>query len=134
MQKLFPALLVCLVFGVITVSAQTDYCFENKGLKLQRTVSFTLTKNKIEGTLESGGYDTDTSAEMFDFTGTTRNGKLLIIRFVSGKAPYEVPPGTTRIVWTLGAKTLRIPTYGKNYNTGKFTPYTAVYEKCKQTQ
>jgi hypothetical protein len=132
MQKVVLAFSICLVFGVITVSAQTDYCFQNNGLKLQQTVSFTLTKTKIEGTFESSSYEPTTSAETFDFKGT-KTGKLLTIRFAGAKPPYELPPGTKRIVWTLSSKTLGIPTYGKNYNTGKYAPYTASYEKCKET-
>src|SRR5882757_3223764 len=82
MQKLVLAFLCGLVLGVATVSAQTDHCFQNNGLKLQQTVSFTLTGNKIEGTFESGSYETTTSAETFDFTGT-KKGNLLTIKFAA---------------------------------------------------
>jgi hypothetical protein len=133
MQKLFIAFLFCLAFGIVTASGQTEYCFHNDGLKLQQNVSFTVTKNKIEGTFESGGYDDNTSAETFDFTGT-KVGNLLRIRFAGKKAPYEMAPGTKRIVWTLGTKTLKIPTFGKNYNTRKYSAYIATYEKCKSNQ
>jgi hypothetical protein len=132
MRKIFAPLLFCLSLGVSTVSAQADYCFQNDGLKVRQKVSFNVNGNKIEGTFESGGYDEGTSAETFDFTGT-KNGNLLTIRF-EGKPPYEIPPGTKRIVWTLGAKALKIPTYGKNYDTGKYSTYAAIYEKCKNDQ
>jgi len=130
MQKTFGVILFCLCFAVVSASAQKDYCFQNDGLKVRQTVTLTITGNKIEGTFESGSYDENTSAETFDFTGT-KTGNRLIIKF-AGKAPYELPPGTKRIVWTLGTKTLRISTYGKNYNTRKYSTYVASYEKCME--
>lgn len=132
MKKIFATLLFCLVFGVVSASAQKDYCFENDGLKLKQIVSFMLTGNKIEGTFESGGYDADSSMETFDFTGT-KTGNLLTIKF-AGKPPYELPPRTKKIVWTLGAKALTIQTYGKNYDTRKYSTYAASFEKCKNNQ
>ena len=132
MQKTIGVILFCLCFAVVSASAQKDHCFQNDGLKVRETVSLTITGNKIEGTFESGGYDDNTSAETFDFTGT-KTGNLLTIKF-EGKPPYELPPGTKRIVWTLGTKTLKIPTYGKNYNTRKYSTYVASYEKCKKSQ
>jgi hypothetical protein len=130
MRNVCGALLFCLAVGVLTAAAQTDYCFENDGLKLRQTVRFTVTQNKIEGTFESGSYDENTSAETFDFTGT-KQGRLLTIKFTDAKPPYELPPGTRRIVWTLNAKSLSIPSYGKNYNNGRYATYTAVYAQCK---
>lgn len=132
MKETIGALLFCLCFAVISASAQKNYCFQNDGLKVQERVSFTIKGNKIEGTLESSGYDENTSAETFDFTGT-KSGNHLTIRF-EGKPPYELPPGTRKIVWTLGAKTLKIPTYGKNYNTNKYSTYTASYDRCKDNR
>ncbi|HZT58905.1 MAG TPA: hypothetical protein VFA21_09795 [Pyrinomonadaceae bacterium] len=131
MRRVSAAFLFCLFCGVVTASAQTEQCFENDGLKLRQRATFTITGNKVEGTFESGGYDEGTSAETFDFTGT-KAGNLLTIKFVGGKPPYELPPGTKRIVWTLAARSLKIPTYGKNYNTNRYTPYVATYEKCKE--
>ena len=129
MQKTFMTLLFCLIFGAATASAQKKYCFQNDGLKLQQKVSLTVTGNKIEGTFESGGYETANSAETFDFTGL-KNGNFLTVKF-AGKPPYETAPGATRIIWTLRAGELKIPTYGKNYNTNKYSAYTASFEKCK---
>lgn len=133
MRRVFAAFLFCMVCGVATASAQTDYCFQNDGLKLRQRATFTIIGAKVEGTFESGGYDESTSAETFDFKGT-KSGNLLTIRFVGGKPPYELAPGTRRIVWTLTARALKIPTYGKNYNTGRYTTYAAIYDKCKNDQ
>src|SRR5437660_8917217 len=109
-MKRAPCILIfCFAFAVISVAAQTDRCFKNDGLKVRQTVSFTNTKNKIEGTFESGGYDKNTSAETFNFTGT-KSGNLLTVKF-GGKAPYELPPHTRSIVWTLGTRTLKILMY-----------------------
>lgn len=131
MRKLFCALSLCLIVGAVEARAQADYCFENDGLKLRQVVRFTLTKNRVEGTFESGSYEEGTSAETFDFTGT-RQGALLTIKFAAARPPYELPPGKKLIVWTLTAKSLRVPTYGKNYNTGRYSAYTATFDKCKE--
>jgi hypothetical protein len=130
MKKLFALILFCLALAVSTVLAQTDLCFKNEGLKQLHTVSFTLTGNKIEGTFEVSGYDESTSAETFEFTGT-KSGNLLTIKF-RGTVPYERASKTSKIVWTLGKTTLKIPIYGKNYNTNKYSVYTATYEKCSE--
>jgi len=130
MQRLILGIVFILGVGVVSVAAQRDYCFKNDGLKVQQTVSFTVTGSKIEGTFESGGYDQNTSAETFEFTGTKR-GNFLTIKF-QGKPPYELAPGTRTIVWTLGARSLKIPMYGKNYNTGKYSSYAAIFTMtCK---
>jgi hypothetical protein len=115
-----------------SAAAQKDYCFENDGLKDQHRVSLTITGNKIEGTFEVSGYDPNTSAETFDFTGTKR-GNNLRIRF-EGKPPYQLPRGTRQIIWMMASARLRIPTYGKNYQTGKYSAYTATYKKCKKDE
>lgn len=130
MKILLTAFLFCASLAAGSVAAQTDRCFKNDGLKLQQIVSFTMTGNKIEGTFESGGYSQDTSMETFEFTGTKR-GNLLTIKFV-GRPPYELPRGTRTIVWTLGTTSLKIPMYGKNYNTNKFSTYTTTFAKCKE--
>jgi hypothetical protein len=130
MKRILGVLLFGLAFGVVTASAQKDSCFENKGLKSQHRVSMTITGGaKVEGTFEVSGYEETTSAETFDFTGIKR-GNILAVKF-QGKPPYELPPGTKRIVWTLSNTTLEIPIYGKNYDTGKYSVYTATYTKCQ---
>lgn len=129
MKQLVGILLCNLVFVVVSASAQKDHCFENKGLKSEHRVSLTITGNKVEGTFEVSGYDTATSAEVFDFTGT-RTGSRFTIKFAD-QPPYELPPHTRRIIWTLIGTTLKIPIYGKNYETNKYAVYTASYTKCK---
>jgi nitrate reductase NapE component len=131
MKQLVGVLFLGLVFGVTSASAQKDYCFENKGLKNQDRVSLTITGSKVEGTFEVMGYEESTSAETFEFTGT-KSGNIFTIKF-AGTVPYERAPGTKRkpIVWTLYKTTLKIPIYGKNYNTGKYSVYSASYTKCK---
>ena len=127
---LFISVLLLLFFTVGTTTAQKDYCFENDGLKVKQTITMTITGAKIEGTMESGGYETTNSAETFDFTGT-KKGSSVTIKF-AGKPPYELAPGTKRIVWPLTTKSLKVPTYGKNYNTGKYSAYVATFAKCKK--
>ncbi|MEP6901951.1 MAG: hypothetical protein ABJA66_09385 [Actinomycetota bacterium] len=130
MKKIFTLILYFLALAVSTVSAQTEFCFKNEGLKQVHTVSFTVTGNKIEGTFEVSGYDESTSAETFEFTGI-KSGNLLTIKF-SGTVPYQRAPKTSKIVWTLGKTTLKIPIYGKNYNSNKYLVYPATYEKCSE--
>ena len=115
---------------IVTAKAQNDYCFEKNGEEFQQRVSMTITGSKIEGTFESGGYQPDTSMETFDFTGT-KNGSVLTIKF-DNRPPYQLPPRTKKIVWTLGARMLKIPIYGKNFNTKKSSSYEANFEICKE--
>lgn len=124
MKNTIAAILFCLVFAVAAASAQKDYCFENKGKEIQQIISLTVTKNKVEGTFESGGYNPDNSMEMFEFTGT-KNGNLMTIKFV-GTIPYKLPTGTKKVVWTLGTTTLQIPTYGSK----KQPTLTKSFGKC----
>lgn len=130
MKRIFVTLLFCMIFGVATASAQKNYCFQNEGLKVQQKVDLTITGNKVEGTFETGGYEETASAETFDFTGI-KTGNQLTIKF-AGKPPYELPPGTKRIVWIFGNNALKIPIYGKNYDTKKYSVYAERFDKCKE--
>lgn len=130
MRKIIGILFFCLVTAASNATAQTDKCFKNDGLKQVHTVSFTLTGNTIEGAFEVSGDDDATSAETFEFMGI-KTGNLLTIKF-RGTIPYELPPRNRKIVWTLGKTSLKIPTYGKDYQTNKFSAYTAVYEQCSE--
>lgn len=130
MKKIIGLFCFCVLFAV-SVSAQTNVCFENKGLKSTHRISFELQGSKIvEGYYETIGDQPDTSAETFEFSGT-KSGNNLTIKFV-GTIPYERPPRTKAIVWTLGKNVLIVPTYGKNYNTNKRSTYQAKYEKCAE--
>ena len=90
-----------------------------------------INNKKIEGVFESDGGDETIPLEKFNFNGT-KTGSVLTIMFDGGKPPYEVARGTKRIVWTLGAKALKIPMYGKNYDTNKYSTYTASFDKCQE--
>lgn len=132
MKKNILLCVFCVLAAAVSVSAQKDLCFQNDGLKVQQKVKMILINNKkIEGVFESGGYDETTSMKTFNFTGT-KIGNTLTIIFDGGKPPYEIAKGTKRIVWTLGAKALKIPTYGKNYDTNKYSTYTASFDKCRE--
>ena len=109
--------------------AGTNYCFEHDGLEFHQNVSFTINGNKIEGTMESGGYAVATSSETFDFTGK-RAGRRLTIKF-DGNFPYELPPGTKTTIWTLSKDALEIPMFGKTRRTNRSSAYTAKFERCK---
>ena len=126
-------LLFCLLCVVASASAQKQYCFENDGLKDRLKVSLTITQNKVEGTFEKSGYEETNSAETFAFTGT-KTGNLLTIKFDAGKTPYQTAPRTRRIVWTLGAKVLKIPIYEKNYDTGKYSTNADSFDECSENK
>ena len=121
---------VVLVLFAASAAGQRDYCFKNDGLKVQQTASFTLTGSKLQGTFVTGEYDDSTPSATSEFTGT-KYGNVLTIKF-SGNVPYNVAPGTRSISWTLKTKGLIIPMYGKNYNTGKYSAYSATFERCKE--
>lgn len=130
MKKIILLLCFCPLFAV-SVSAQKTLCFENKGLKEEHRISFELEGNKIvEGYYETIGDMPGTSAETFGFSGT-KSGNTLNIKF-RGTIPYERSPKTKSIVWTLGKNVLIVPTYGKNYNTNKYSTYQAKFEKCTE--
>lgn len=111
-------------------------CFVNGGLKDKHTVELTISGAKVSGvyTVEKD-YD-ENAAEKYQFTGTTRDGSHLQIKFEGKVAAYEIPPGDRSIVWTLTrrgrAEVLKIRTYGKNYETNKYAAYVMELEPCHE--
>ena len=130
MKKIIATLLFTLFIAVISASAQTDYCFENIGLKTSTLISFTVKGNKImEGEFNFGNSDGNSGGELYHFTGTKLGSNLTI------KFDHSIPDELKKVkkfVWIFG-KTLKVQTYGKNYVTNKWGIYTATYEKCKET-
>lgn len=127
MKRNIVILLLVVCFGSISASAQTDHCFKNDGLKNVNSISFTLTGNKVtNGSFEISSYDDSTPTEYFAFTGT-KTANALTIKFTNG-IPEDFKTIKT-IVWTLG-NSLKVPTYGKNNVTNKWSVYSATYEKC----
>ena len=112
---------------VISASAQKEYCFENDGLKGTSSILFTVSGNKItEGEFTTSVYDESASPVKSAFTGT-KSGNFLTIKFAE-KVPDEFMKIKT-IKWTLG-KSLKVQMYGKNYNTNKWSIYTATFTGC----
>ena len=128
-QKILGALVLTLFIVVGSASAQTEYCFANEGLKGTTNILFVLTGHKItEGEFQPPS-DEGTSGEIYHFTGT-KAGHILTIKF-----DHTIPEGlrkVKKVTWTLGKTSLKIPTYGKNYDTNKYGIYLATYEKCKE--
>jgi len=134
MQRILGILLFCLVLVDVSAFGRAKYCFKNDGLKDSHKVSFTIDNNKVEGTFEVSAYlEEDKSSDATRHFSGSRSGNLLTIKF-EGKPPYPLPPNSKRIVWTLRNRTLKIPLYGKNYDTGKYSTYIASYEKCKNDE
>lgn len=128
MKKLILTLIFGLFIVVVSVSAQTEYCFENKGLKTETIISFVVSgKNITDGEFQSAAYESTSSGEINHFVGT-KAGNILTIKFTG-----TVPPDFSKIkkiVWTLGKTTLKVQMDGKNYNTNKWGIYSATYSKC----
>jgi hypothetical protein len=57
MQRLLIAVLFSLTMAAGLVAAPKCHCFREDGLKVQQTISYTLTGNKLEGTFDVSGYD-----------------------------------------------------------------------------
>ncbi|NJM53146.1 MAG: hypothetical protein HC846_06990 [Blastocatellia bacterium] len=118
MQKKLVTILLVLFTGVIPTLAQTDYCFENKGLKTLNRILFTVSDSEINnGTFEIESYDGSSEIQSYQFEGTKAANDLTI------KFAAETPEDFNtikKIVWKLG-KTLTVPTYGKNNETNKWS-------------
>ena len=128
MKKIIATILFTVFITVVSVSAQTDYCFKNDGLKKTTTISFTVKGGKIvDGEFDTGS-DGTTSSEVYAFTGT-KIGNVLTVKFAR-TVPEEFKK-VKKLVWTLG-ETLKVQMYGKNYTTNKWGVYAATYEKCKE--
>ena len=95
-------------------------------------VSFTVTDGgSVEGSLFVGDPSGRASDAKFDLTGT-KKGNLVTVRFNDGKAPYELPPGSRQIVWTIrSARALSVPMYRKNSKTRKYSVVTAAFGPCR---
>lgn len=128
MKKLLLIAAVVFAFGFSAASAQTNYCFENAGLKSGIKITFTVTGTKIAGgKFVATTYDDSEPERSFDFTGTKARSALTI-KF-AGEKPVEFDK-IAKIVWTLGTS-LKVTQYGKNYETNKWGTYIATYTKCE---
>lgn len=128
MKKFVLIMLFVASIFKISVSAQTDYCFENKGLKGTTLIVFAISGSKVtDGEFSFSEYDSQTSSDTFHFKGT-KTGKTLAIKF-DRTVPKDFST-IKKIVWTLGSNTLKVQMFGKNYNTNKWSVYSATYEKC----
>lgn len=125
-QILKPLLLILLI--TVTAKAQ-EYCFENKGLKSSITISFSIKGNEVaNGEWESGEYSGPTSAEVYAFKGKKIKNKLHITFLKT--VPDGLPNNAQVHVWTLDKGALKIPMYGKNYETNKFETYGVEFALC----
>lgn len=131
MKKLIMAIILTLSLTIFA-SSQTNKCFVNYGLKDKNIVYLTLNGTKVSGefTVEKE-YENSTT---YVFSGTNSNNNLSII-FANNKRPYQFPPKTTKGIWLLkkvgDVETLEVKTYGKNYETNKYSSYFATYDSCE---
>lgn len=130
MKKFVLIMLFVASIFKISASAQTDYCFENKGLKGSTLIVFAISGNKVtDGEFSFSEYDSQTSSDIFHFKGT-KIGKTLAIKF-DRSVPKDFST-IKKIVWTLGSNTLKFQMFGKNYETNKWSVYSATYNKCTE--
>lgn len=121
---------LCAVLS-ISISAQAKKCFKNNGLKDGHTVYLTIEGSKVSGEfIVMRDYQ---NQETYTFSGTNLNNNLSIT-FADNKTPYQLPPKAKKGNWTLkaegGEESLQIKIYGKNYDTNKWSIYSAAYESC----
>jgi hypothetical protein len=110
-------------------TSSKNFCFENAGLKAKQKVTFNLANNQISnGKFITENYEDDTK-KITGFSGS-KTGTVLIVTF-GKKAPYTLPPKTDVIIWKLEKNTLKIKTYGKNYETGKYSAYDMPMTVCE---
>jgi len=131
MRKLFW-ITICFLTATADFAAPStkNFCFENAGLKAKQKVTFKLANNQISnGKFTTENYE-DEAKESASFSGS-KTGTVLIVTF-GGKAPYPLPPKTDVIIWKLEKNTLKIRTYGKNYETGKFSAYDMPMTVCEK--
>lgn len=133
-MKIKSLFFIALIFvsSLGAVVAQ-EMCFKNDGLKMQYSISFLLVGNKVtEGEFSTWNYDASTSGETMHFSGT-KSGNTLTIKF-DHTIPDGMPPKTKQFTWTLKNNKLIVPTYGKNYNTNKYSTYQAEYDICESVK
>ena len=133
-MKMLRAFLLTLILTGCAVAQTETKCFQNAGLKDNHSVSFKIEGAKVSGVFAiERGYDAS-ATEVYEFSGT-RAANLLTIRFANNKAPAELPPNMKSFVWTLvksgDNELLKIKIHGKNYETGRYSTYTADYESCE---
>jgi len=121
-----------MIFWAIPISAQTQKCFVNAGLKDKHIVYLNIEGANVKGEfIIEKDYE---SATTYNFSGTNLNNNLSI-NFANAKAPYQFPPKAKKGVWKLkkvgDEETLAIKIYGKNYETNKYSAYFATYEPCE---
>lgn len=114
--------------GAVSVSAQKQYCFQNDGLKAVTEIKFSVSGNTVsDGEYTKTDYDDDSNPVKAAFTGT-KAGNVLTIKFTDS-TPDDFM-NIKVLKWTLG-ETLKVQMYGKDYQTNKWTVYTATFEACE---
>ncbi|MBX7169981.1 MAG: hypothetical protein K1X72_03415 [Pyrinomonadaceae bacterium] len=129
MKQIILIIAFTLLIGIVQAFAATDYCFENEGLKGTTLITFSISGNKVtDGEFSFSEYDSKTSSETYDFKGI-KTGNTLTIKF--DRTVPQTFSHITKLIWTLGTKTLKVQMYGKNYETNKWSVYSATLSKCK---
>jgi hypothetical protein len=95
-----------LVLSSLFVKAQ-EYSYRNKNALSTETISFDLKGNKIiDGEWEHMSNDPNTSGEVYAFTGSRINNKLVIV--FTGTVPYTIPNSKRKAEWLLSPKVLTV--------------------------
>lgn len=127
--------IIFLVSGIVvavhelSANGSVSYCFENAGLKTRQIVRFKVHNNQISGGKFVTEQYEDESKKASHFSGS-KTGTVLVIEF-KGKPPYPRPPKTDVLIWKMENNSLKIPMFGKNLETNKYSGYNAVFSTCK---
>ena len=119
-----------LLVTTLALGEPASRCFKNIGLRDTYTISFTIAADKVSGVFAVED-DAGTKKD-YPFTGSLHN-KRLTVNF-PGKSLPAILAKKRPIIWELrpgaGSEALRIPIYGQNYQTKKFSTYDITLEHC----
>lgn len=119
----------CLSVLVFSTAAQAQQkCFSNTGLKDGHEIHYTVTGKTISGEFRVARDFDAANAEIYPFKGTV-SGTTLSVKF-AGEAPDPLPASPATKRWVIVGSVLRVTLYGKNYNTNRWSNYTADYKPC----
>ncbi len=109
-------------------------CFENNGLKDGHSIEMSISGRSVTGSFGiAPDFDTD-RVKRYDFTGTV-SGTVLTVKF-SDQSPDSLPTTPASKRWTIvrsaSGEKLRVTLFGKNYETNKWSNYTALKRNSKR--
>lgn len=131
MRTIFIGVVIAVLLAG-SISAQ-DKCFENNGLKDGHVIEMVIRGTAVTGTFGVAADYDENNVKRYEFIGTVA-GSTITVKFPNG-SPAELPASPSSKRWTIirtaSGEKLRVTLYGKNYNTNKWSNYTADYGSCQ---